>query len=107
MVVKISKASRELGVKCPKCGGREIWRCGFYPYVSGRRLRFKCTVCAHSFNEGVPGSVVGGKRPKTVAPSPVGKVKSTKSEPKSKPKPAPAPAVMKPSAPDSCKEFAP
>ena len=50
------------GVKCPKCQSREIWKIGFVPTVAGRKDRFKCTHCAHSFYRGQPGTVVKSRK---------------------------------------------
>ena len=46
------------GVKCPKCSSVEVWKVGFIPSREGRKARFKCTVCAHTFYKGMPGSIV-------------------------------------------------
>ena len=50
------------GVKCPKCGSTEIWKIGYVPTREGRKDRFKCTMCAHTFYKGQPGSVVGERK---------------------------------------------
>jgi len=50
------------GVKCPKCQSREIWKIGFVPTREGRKDRFKCTHCAHSFYKGQPGTVVKSRK---------------------------------------------
>lgn len=64
---RISTAAAKYGVKCPKCGSREIWKTGFVPTKGGRKERFKCTVCAASFYKGQPKTVVGsGSRKKKV-----------------------------------------
>ena len=54
------------GVKCPKCGSTQIWKVGFVPTTSGRKDRFKCTVCGHSFYKGQPGTIArsGGRKKK-------------------------------------------
>lgn len=60
---RISGAAAKYGVKCPKpkCGSREIWKVGFVPTGEGRKERFKCTMCAHTFYKGQPGTAVGGR----------------------------------------------
>ena len=59
MTGKINPTAAKYGVKCPKCGSREIWKVGFVPVAGGRKDRFKCTVCAASFYKGQPGTVAG------------------------------------------------
>jgi transposase-like protein len=52
-------------VKCPKCQSTEIWKVGFVPTIKGRKDRFKCTRCAHTFYKGQPGTAavkVGAER---------------------------------------------
>jgi transposase-like protein len=44
------------GVKCPKCQSQSVWKVGFVPTAKGRKDRFKCTVCAHTFYKGQPGT---------------------------------------------------
>ena len=53
------------GVKCPRCQNRQVWKVGFIPTVGGRKDRFKCTVCAHTFYKGQPGTIVAKHKPKT------------------------------------------
>ncbi len=38
-----------MGIKCPECGSTQIWKKGFVPTRAGRKTRYQCTVCAHSF----------------------------------------------------------
>ncbi len=45
------------GVKCPKCGSTEVWKVGFVPSRTGRKDRFKCTVCGSTFYKGQPGTI--------------------------------------------------
>ncbi len=61
---RISGAAAKYGVKCPKCSSREIWKVGFVPTGEGRKDRFKCTMCAHTFYKGQPGTVVGKTKSK-------------------------------------------
>lgn len=42
------------GLKCPECGSVQIWKSGYVPTREGRKDRFKCTVCAHSFYKEPP-----------------------------------------------------
>lgn len=37
------------GVKCPRCNSPRIWKYGFVPTIKGRKIRYKCTDCGHSF----------------------------------------------------------
>ena len=57
------------GLKCPKDGSTEIWRIGLVPTLAGRKARYKCTMCAHSFYEDAPGAkvVIRVRKPKVVA----------------------------------------
>jgi transposase-like protein len=36
-------------IKCPKCGSRAVWNYGYIPTREGKKQRYKCTDCAHSF----------------------------------------------------------
>lgn len=45
------------GLKCPKCHTQEIWKVGYIPTIHGRKDRFKCTRCAHTFYKGQPGTM--------------------------------------------------
>ena len=40
----------QYGVKCPKCQSQSVWKQGFVPTIGGRKDRFKCTMCAHTFH---------------------------------------------------------
>lgn len=51
------KAKNKYGLKCSQCGSTQIWKTGFVPTIGGRKDRFKCTVCAHSFYKGQPGTI--------------------------------------------------
>ena len=62
-----NKPKNKYGVKCPKCQSQQVWKVGFVPTVGGRKDRFKCTVCAHTFYKGQPGTTVkasGGRKKK-------------------------------------------
>lgn len=54
------------GVKCPRCQTQEIWKVGYIPTIHGRKDRFKCTHCGHSFYKGQPGTIArsGGRKKK-------------------------------------------
>lgn len=84
---RISGAAEKYGVVCPRCKSREIWKVGFRPTAAGRMDAFKCTVCAHSFYKGQPGTNAPAKRVKTAkakiagAKPSNGKGKFTKVEP--------------------------
>lgn len=53
-----SRMANKYGVKCPRCQSQQVWKVGFVPTVRGRKDRFKCTNCGHSFYKGQPGSLV-------------------------------------------------
>ena len=48
--------NNKYGVKCPKCNSKQIWKVGFQPTKEGRKDRFKCTKCAHTFYRGQKGT---------------------------------------------------
>ena len=63
----MSVSINKYGVKCPRCGTKKVWKTGFVPLVSGRKIKFKCTECGHGFYKGQPGSLArsGGKKKAT------------------------------------------
>lgn len=34
---------------CPHCGKSHVWRKGYQPTIHGRKLRYQCYDCGHSF----------------------------------------------------------
>lgn len=50
------------GYKCPKCGSHRIWKKGYVPTIGGKKLRYICTDCGHSFYD--PKKTGGKKKSK-------------------------------------------
>ncbi len=57
-----TEPKNKYGVKCSRCGATHVWKMGFVPTKGGRKARFKCTECAHTFYKGQPGTLIGERK---------------------------------------------